>query len=218
MIGRWFEDGLPSSSFNLQIDWSLLHAIPKTGRTALAYLADIQVIYACTELTKAGEPNVIAPFIRYLEEGKEFTPILREWLVSLLKNDGSNEHYLEYGIRRGRRTSLEEFQEREAIYNRVADFQGVIVTHEFCEEFHKHSRMHGEADHYDKDTYRFGWLKHTTTGGFPDSYIDVTVTLRVGKMLNTDQIHKIVAAESGVSLSMVKRVLGVFDEASHCQE
>ena len=67
--------------------------------------------------------------------------------------------------------------------------------------------MSGGPDHYDKDIYRFGWIKHTTTGGFPNSYIDESVILKVGKMLNSDQIHKIVAAESGTSISTVKRVL-----------
>ena len=184
----------------------------------MAYIADELVIYACTELTKTGEPNTISPLIKYLEEGKEFTPRLREWLVALLKNDGSNEHFLEYGIRRGRRTSLEEFEEREIIYKRVADFVGLIITHEFCEEFIKHTGMLGEQDVYDPDTYRFGWLKRTTTGGFADSYIDETVTLKIGKTLNTDQIHKIVAAESAVSLSTVKRIVNVFDGASHPEE
>jgi hypothetical protein len=184
----------------------------------MAYLPDHMVIYACTKITKAGEPNVISPLITYLEEGNEFTPTLREWLVALLKNDGSNQHFLEYGIRPGRRTSLEEFEEREIIYKRVADFEGLVVTREFCEEFPKHTHMSGGPDHYDKDTYRFGWITRTTTGGFPDSYIDETVTLKIGKMLNTDQIHKIVAAESGVSLSTVKRVLTVFDKASRPEE
>jgi hypothetical protein len=72
----------------------------------MAYVADELVIYACTQITKTAEPNVISPFIKYLEEGKEFTPRLREWLVELLKNEGSNEHSLEYKQRRGRRTSL----------------------------------------------------------------------------------------------------------------
>jgi len=150
-------------------------------------IPDILVINACTEITKAGETNVITPFIKYLEEGKEFTPRLRGWLVELLKNDGSNEHFLEYKTRPGRRTSLEEFEEKELIYKRVADFEGITITREFCEEFIEHTGMSGGPDHYDKTIYRFGWIKHTTTGGFPDSYIDETVTLRVGKMLNTDQ-------------------------------
>jgi hypothetical protein len=184
----------------------------------MASISDHMVINACTEITKAGEPNVITPFIKYLEEGKEFTPTLREWLVKLLKNDGSNEHYLEYKIRRGRRTSLEEFEERELIYKRVADFEGVIITRELCEEFIEHTGMSGGPDHYDKDIYRFGWIKHTTTGGFPDSYIDESVTLKVGKTLNTDQIHKIVAAESGTSLSTVKRILSFRQSLSYPEE
>ena len=70
----------------------------------MAYVADELVIYACTELTNKGEPNTIEPFIKYLEEGREFTPRLRSWLVDLLKNDDSNDHSLEYKLRPGRRT------------------------------------------------------------------------------------------------------------------
>jgi hypothetical protein len=173
----------------------------------MAYFADELVIYACTEITKAGEDNTIAPFIKYLEEGQEFTPTLRTWLIGLLKSDGFNKHSLKYTKGPGRRTSLEEFEEQEFIYKRVADFDGLIITRELCEEFIEHTGMSGGPDHYDKEIYRFGWMKHTTTGGFPDSYIDETVTLKVGKMLNTDQIFKIVAAESGTSLSTVKRVM-----------
>ena len=183
----------------------------------MAYIADVLVIYACTELTNKGESNTIVPFINYLEECREFTPRLRGWLVDLLKNDDSNDHYLEYSTRRGRRTSLEEYEEREMIYNRVADFESFIITREFCEEFIEHTGMSGSQDYYDKDIYRFGWIKHTTTGGFPDSYIDETITLKIGKMLNADQIQKIVAAESDVSKSKVKRVLSDFDKAS-CPE
>jgi hypothetical protein len=101
----------------------------------MASIPDHMVIYACTEITKAGEPNVITPFIKYLEEGKEFTPALREWLVKLLKNDGANEHYLEYKIRRGRRTSLEEFEQDERIYVRASDLMGTIITPELCLQF-----------------------------------------------------------------------------------
>jgi hypothetical protein len=184
----------------------------------MTYVADELVIYACTKLTKAGEDNTIAPFIKYLEEGKEFTPRLRAWLIALLMNDSSSEHHLKYGIQRGRRTSLEEFKEQERIYTRVADFEGLVITREFCEEFKEHTQMSGGPDHYDKDTYRFGWIKHTTTGGFPDSYNDVSVTLKVGKMLNADQIHKIVAAESGTSPATVKRVLSLRHNLSYPDE
>ena len=38
--------------------------------------------------------------------------------------------------------------------------------------------MSGGPDHYDKDIYRFGWIKHTTTGGFPDFYIDEKCDLK----------------------------------------
>jgi hypothetical protein len=48
----------------------------------MAYVADELVIYACTELTKTGEANTIAPLIKYLEDGKEFTPRLRNWLTN----------------------------------------------------------------------------------------------------------------------------------------
>jgi hypothetical protein len=59
----------------------------------VAYVADELVIYACTKMTKAGDDNTITPFIKYLEDGKEFTPRLRAWLVELLK-DKDSEHFL----------------------------------------------------------------------------------------------------------------------------
>jgi hypothetical protein len=62
-------------------------------------------------------------------------------------------------------------------------------------------------DEYDHNIYRFGWVKHTTTGGFPDSYIDESLTLKIGEMLNADQIHKIVADEFETSMSKIRRVL-----------
>jgi hypothetical protein len=134
-----------------------------------AYIADILAMNACTELTKSGEPNTIAPFIKYLEEGKEFTPKLRAWLVELLKNEGTHGHFLEYKIQRGRRTSLEEFERDQLIYERASELEGTVITSEFRLHFSANTGMSEYQDAYDPKIYRFGWVKRTTTAGFPDS-------------------------------------------------
>ena len=171
----------------------------------MAYVADELVIYACTELTKMGEANTIAPFIKYLEEGREFTPKLRAWLVGLLKNDGPNEHFLEYKIRRGRRTSLEEFERDTLIYEN--ELEGNTITLEFCQQFAARSLMsQAQADPGSK-TYRFGWKKTTEEWGFPYTDVDVSLTLEPGEKLNSDQIHKILVDEFDSSLSTVTRIL-----------
>jgi hypothetical protein len=173
----------------------------------MAYVADELVIYACTQITKTGEPNVISPFIKYLEEGKEFTPRLREWLVELLKNEGSNEHSLEYKQRRGRRTSLEEFERDTLIFERANELENKTVTLELCQQFSARTLMsQAEADP-DRSIYRFGWKKRTEEWGFPTVYVDVSLTLKIGEQLNADQIHKILADEFDSSLSTITRTL-----------
>jgi hypothetical protein len=173
----------------------------------MTYIADELVIYACTELTKAGKPNVIAPFIKYLEEGKELTPRLRGWLVELLKNEGSNEHSLEYKRRRGRRTSLEEFKLDTLICERANELERMTITREFCQQFSARTPMaQAEAD-LDRKIYRFGWRTRTEEWGFPTVYVDVSLTLQIGEQLNADQMHKILMDEFDSSLSTITRTL-----------
>jgi hypothetical protein len=172
----------------------------------MAYVADELVIYACTEITKPGEDNTIAPFIKYLEEGKEFTPRLRGWLVDLLKNEGS-EHFLEYKIRRGRRTSLEEFERDTLIYERANELEGNTITPKFCQQFSARTLMSQAEPDPDGKIYRFGWKKRTEEWGFPEAYVDVSLTLEAGEKLNSDQIHKILVDEFDSSISTVTRIL-----------
>jgi hypothetical protein len=172
----------------------------------MAYVADELVINACTEITRAGEENTIAPFIKYLEEDKEFTPRLRAWLVDLLKNEGS-EHFLEYKIRRGRRTSLEEFERDTLIYERANELEGNTITAEFCQQFSARTLMSQAELDPDGNAYRFGQKKRTEEWGFPTVYVDVSLTLEIGKKLNSDQIHKIVVDEFDSSISAVTRTL-----------
>jgi hypothetical protein len=172
----------------------------------VAYVADELVIYACTKMTKAGDDNTITPFIKYLEDGKEFTPRLRAWLVELLK-DKDSEHFLEFKKRPGRRTSLEEFERNTLIYERATELEGNAVTTEFCQQFSARTLMTQAELDPDGKIYRFGWKKRTEEWGFPHVYIDVSLTLEPGKTLNGDQIHKIVADEFDSSISTVTRTL-----------
>jgi hypothetical protein len=187
-------------------------------KNMMAYVSDELVIYACTEITKAGEPNVITPFIKYLEDGKEFTPRLRGWLIELLKNDGTHGHFLEYKTHRGRRTSLDEFERDQLIYERASELEGTIITSTFRLKFSEGTGMSEYQDPYNPNIFRFGWRKHVTTGGFPDSYIDESLTLKIGEILNADQIHKIVADEFDVSMSTVRRVLRLRQSLSYPDE
>jgi hypothetical protein len=172
----------------------------------MAYVADELVINACTEINRASKENTIAPFIKYLEEDKEFTPRLRAWLVDLLKNEGS-EHFLEYKIRRGRRTSLEEFERDTLNYERASELEGNIVTAEFCQQFSTRTLMSQAETDPNGKIYRFGWKKRTEEWGFPHVYVDVSLTLEPGKKLNSDQIHKILVEEFDSSISTVARIL-----------
>jgi hypothetical protein len=178
----------------------------------MAYVPDHMVIYACTQITNAGVPNEISPFIKYLEEGKEFTPTLRRWLIELLKPDGSNRHFLEFRARRGRRKSLEEFEQDTRTYERVSELEGSIITRTFCQDFSAISGMLQAPDaDLNPQTYRYGWQERDYMGDF----IDVNLTLTIGKEFNSDQIHKIVAAESASSISTVKRIVRSRKELSY---
>jgi hypothetical protein len=57
--------------------------------------------------------------------------------------------------------------------------------------------------------YRLGWYQSDYMG----RYVEVALSLKMGKRLNSDQVHKIVAAEFCVSVSKVKRVLSAREEA-----
>jgi hypothetical protein len=175
-------------------------------------------IHLCTGPTRSGEANSIQPLVKYLETGRPLTPYLRDWLVKLLKGETETGHYLEYNnSRRGRRPSLDQFAENSSIYSRACELRSTFVTKEFLESLVETTGMKIAARNDADPVFRLG------DGASDDpEFIDPVLTFKLGKLLNNDQVHKIIVKESEwlndpdqwVSLSTVKRILKDRDEAS----
>jgi hypothetical protein len=171
---------------------------------------DTLVMVLCTGITHRSQPNTIQPFIKYLESGKPFTPDLRRWLIELLKDETDTGHSLEYKRKPGRRTSFEEVLEDASIYDRACSLRETIITPTFCKDILSNTNLVPAPDaERSPSIYRLGWYQSDYMG----RYVEVALSLKMGKRLNSDQVHKIVAAEFCVSVSKVKRVLSAREEA-----
>jgi hypothetical protein len=66
------------------------------------FIRDFMVILLCDELIQQRNPNPMEPLVTYLEDGAPVTPRLRNWLITLLKPDKTQRHYLKLKTRPGR--------------------------------------------------------------------------------------------------------------------
>jgi hypothetical protein len=168
----------------------------------MAYILDRVIMMDSTRSIDLGDKDATSPLARYLENGNPLTPVLREWLVELLKCKGP--YKLKFTKHRGRRKSTNDHKRDNLAAERAEQLTGRTITKPLCRELYVSTGM-SDALPEERGThtiYRFGWNQRDDFGG----YVRVSLTLRTGKTLNTLQINTIVAAEFDISLSTVKRI------------
>jgi hypothetical protein len=175
----------------------------------MTYIRDLTVLLSCTELIEGRKPDPMKPLVMYYDNGGTFTPRLLDWLIKLIKADKSQRHYLGLKTRQGRPTNG-EFARDNIISECATELDGSIITNVLCKKLLSITGMSiAEPDPNKPDTHKFGWQERDDLG----DWVPVTLTLKIGKLLSRQQIQRVAAAESGVSVSTVKRVLAARDAA-----
>jgi hypothetical protein len=175
----------------------------------MANIRDFMVTVNCDELIEKRDPDPMKPLVTYFENGWPLTPLLQRWLVKLLKAEKTQRHYLSVKTRRGRPRNS-KFERDNFVGERVAELEGTIITNALCEKLLAITGMAvAEPDATSPGTRRFGWHERDNLG----DWVPVSLTLKIGKTLTSLQVQKAAAAESGVSVSTVKRVLAARDQA-----
>jgi hypothetical protein len=93
----------------------------------------------------------------------------------------------------------------------MAELDGTTITQAFCKTLEATTGMSkAEIERTgQRIIYRLGCYEWDDMG----SYIDVELTLEIGKKLNSEQAYRITGAQFRVSVSTVKRVLNARDRA-----
>ena len=173
---------------------------PKPTTPTSPQQEDSLVISACSS------SGSIEPLVDWLDSGRELTPALRLWLVSMLRREKSQSHILEYMIS-GRRPSLHRAISDLELEGRYFDLCNVTITDDFRHDVLVDTLRFSEApmkENGSKRTYRFGIQ---VLDELREEFVDVTLSFEVGKKLNNFQIHHLLAAEFDTSVSTVKRTL-----------
>jgi hypothetical protein len=173
---------------------------PKPTTPASPQHGDSLVISACSS------SGSIEPFVDWLDSGRELTPALRFWLVSMLRREKSQSHILDYMIS-GRRPSLDRVMSDLELEGRYFDLCDVTITDDFRHDVLVDTLRFFEApmeEDGSKRTYFFGIR---VLDELSEESVDVIVRFEVGKKLNDFQIHHLLAAEFDTSVSTVKRTL-----------
>jgi len=173
---------------------------PRPTTPASPQNGDSLVIAACSL------SGSIEPFVDWLDSGRELTPALRLWLVSMLRREKSQSHILEYRTW-GRRASMDRVMSDLELEGRYFDLCEATITDDFRHDVLVDTLRFSEApieEKAGKRVYRFGIRVRDE---FREEFVDVIVSFQVGKKLNDSQIHHLLAAEFDTSVSTVKRTL-----------
>jgi hypothetical protein len=169
--------------------------------------SDDHLIFShCTMGTK---PN-IEPLIEHFAAGYELTPFLRNWIVSMMRKERAQSHVLEYRVR-GRRTSIERTLFDLELEARYWDLHGLVITEDFCADLETALHLDQAPPEVvgQKLMYRYGFTIRDDLG----TWVKPMVQFVTGRKIGTSQIHHLLAAEFGLSLSTVKRTLSTHETA-----
>jgi hypothetical protein len=153
----------------------------------MVFIADRVVIYECTKPTSKGKSNSIHPLTEYLRRGKPLTPILREWIVSLLEVPTSGDFRLEYKQRPGNRPTDHAIQRNILVFSRFGELNGKRITHQMYKEYQKTLEIN--PNHADE------------------------VSLVIGARLSREQAYEMIGAEFASARATVKKVILKIEKA-----
>jgi hypothetical protein len=174
-------------------------------------IAEVTMILECNDLLKRRAPEAMAPLLAYLESDRTISPLLRTWLISLLRPPKGQPYYLTVKTRAGR-PSIDNSKRDNQIVKRVAALDGAIVTDILCQALPAITDMSiVEPDVATPETHSYGWQERDDCG----DWIPASLTLKIGTTMNRLQAQKIAAAESSASISTVKRVLVASNRAQY---
>jgi hypothetical protein len=147
----------------------------------MAFIADYVALHDCTQSTKKGQRNSIEPLVRYLKRGHPLTPLLRSWLVELLKEHAVGEFRLEYKRRPGHRKSSDGDLIDHLTYARFLELDGKRINRTLYDAFWQ--VLVNNPKHIDE------------------------MSLTIGNYLTHEQTYEIVGAEFKRASSTVKKVV-----------
>jgi hypothetical protein len=170
---------------------------------AITNTPEHMMIQECMDLLERRSSDAMAPLASHLEAGLPIPAWAQRWLAKLLSPENTQKHYLAVKYRAGRPGNSQSKRD-DLIVARFAELDNATITDALCRRLPATTGMSiVEPDAAAPGTYQFGWHEQDDFG----DWIPVRLRLKVGNALTLLQAQKVTAAEAGVSVSTVKRVL-----------